>query len=158
MSYIIIFALSASLEDLPNKLGQLIDEYLGETDKRNIQGIFITVPGHNGYFIILDSFRLTLNESDTFSLSTLFSFNDKSRKGQSLADKIRVSKCFDSFTVKDNRKGLTYSKDFGNDKQYILDNIKCIIESLFSQVDTKNIDIELKRIAKWFTIEEQGSE
>ena len=107
-----IWELCASLMDLPNKLGQLIDEYLSETDKKSIRGIFITVPGHNGHFIILDSFRLTLKESDTFSLSTLFSFNDKSRKGQSLATKIHVTNCFDSFTVTDNKRGLTYSKDF----------------------------------------------
>lgn len=140
--------------ELPNKLGQLVDEYLNENDKKNIQGIFITIPDHKGFFFIMDSFRLTLRESDPFSLSISFSFNDKTKKGKSLVDKVHETKCFSGFTIMNDGRQLTYSRNFGDDKQSIVDNVELIVNGLFPHISTNSVKIELKRITSWFTIQE----
>ena len=142
--------------DLSNKLDQLIDEYLNENDKRNIQGIFITIPGHKGFFFIMDSFRLMLSKSATFSLSILFSFNEKTKKGKSLADKILVTKCFDGFAVRKDGKNLTYLKDFGSNKQNIIENAERIISGLFPHLTIRCNNVELKR-TNWFTIQDHSN-
>ncbi|THU38043.1 hypothetical protein FAM09_15265 [Niastella caeni] len=142
--------------ELANKLEQLINEYLCESDEKSIQHILFSIPEHKGLFYILDSFKLNLKSSKPLSLSILFTFNHNTRQGKFMVDKITRTNCFDGFDVIKNRRNLMYSKDFGNNKPKIIEMAKHIISSLFPEVNTNAIGVELKRIEGWHRLEGQN--
>jgi len=147
-----------------DKLDLFISEYLNEPDKKRIQNISIFIPGHNGHFWIIDaaclSFdlaTLTFKPVETFTLAIYFSFSDRSRKGKSLIEKINKSECFKDFSIKADSRRLTYFLDKYIDKKKIINKIENITISLFPNVDYNDINVELKRLDDWLTIEEKGS-
>ena len=150
-------SLCANLMELSRKLEAVIDQYLNVTDKKTIQHISISVPGHTEHFFIIDSRKLNLKVSNLFSLSILFSISPKRKRGRGLVDKIRNNDCFIDFTELIDGNSLMYSKDFGIDRVAIVTNVKCIIGKLFPQVETKDIVIDVKENLNWLTIEEDSS-
>ena len=148
----------------PNQLDLFIDDYFKETDKKTIQNISLVIPEHNGHFWIinseslsLDLETLTFNPAASFSLAIYFSFDNKSRKGSYLADKIARSECFKDFTVRTDSRRVEYFKDKYIDKVEIIEKVKAIALCIFPKLDFNDIIIKLNRLDNWMTIEGQDS-
>jgi len=93
----------------------LIDEYLNENAKRNIQQISISIPGHQGHFFIIDSSSLDLRITQGFKLSIYFSFDHTNKKGQKMLEKINLTNCLEGFENSIDAKNLVYIKRTDND-------------------------------------------
>lgn len=137
-----------------DKLGELVDGYLNEPDNKNIKRIAIHVPGHKGDFFIIDSFSFTLQKLETFSLTLVFSLNAATKKGEKLLKRVTQIDCFKGFTVVTYKNKQNFSKEYSMDRVTIVNDVSCIINKLFAEVDVAAIDLELIRVTNWFTIQE----
>ncbi len=111
-----------------DQLDLFIDNYLKETDKKRIQNISLSIPGHNGDFWIIDSMSLSFNPAtltfeqlESFSLAIYFSFSDKGKKGVFLTGRIAKSECFKDFTIRPDSRLKVYIKDKYIDKMEIVE-------------------------------------
>jgi len=150
-----LFTLGASLMNLSNKLEQLIDEYLNEDDKRNIQNIAIGVPGHKGQFFIGDAAVLDLTKSQSdFSIAIYFSFNGETKEGQTLKERIATHPELTTFERKlDGRNTIGYYLQTENDKITISKMVELIIKTVSPDIDISTVSFEMKRI-KWHTLKD----
>ena len=143
------------------KLDLLIIDYFKEPDKKRIQNIALNIPGYKGYFWVIEANRLKFDRSTLtfeqvdpfFSLAIYFSFSDKTKKGKSLLCKITESKCFNDFNLRKESGILIYYKGGFFNSRDIIEEIKCIMTSIFENVDFAKIDATITRLDNWMTIQ-----
>jgi hypothetical protein len=139
--------------NLSNNLEQLIDEYLNENDKRNIQCIAVYIPGHKGQFFLTDAavIDLTKLRSD-FSLTIYFSFNGETKNGQKLKERIANHPELTAFEMRRDGKNTTgYYLQTNNDKTDISKMVELVIQTVLPDTDLSTVSFEMKRI-NWHTL------
>ena len=131
---------------LQDRLAAVIDEYLTEVDKLTIGRISILVPGNDGNFFIMDSFKLNLKPKEIFTLAILFGCGCRSKQELELISKIENAGCLNSFTSSRDNRNITYVKETNNNKQDIIESVELIIKTVFPLVETDKVDAALIRI------------
>ena len=137
------------MRDYLQSLENLTNEFVEDQDKNSIQFINIELNGHpppfKGMFIIIDSRRALIPSKMPFEMAILISFTYLTPLGKQLEALMSKAEVFESFDHKLVGKTSSYVMKTGNDVSLIVTTIQKIVDSVFSTINEKDIEVRINR-------------